>query len=98
MKDPKAYINFDTALAVCRRKGEGWHLMTNTEFVYLLHEAEELGHTIGGNTNHGSNADNPQEKGVAYDSAGRTLTGCLHGHMMAPQAACSVFAAISMNG
>lgn len=23
MKDPKAYIDFDTALAVCRRKGEG---------------------------------------------------------------------------
>ena len=76
MKDPKAYIDFDTALAVCRRKGEGWHLMTNTEFAYLQHEAEELGHTIGGNTNHGSNADNPQEKGVVYDSAGRTLTGC----------------------
>ena len=49
---------------------------SNTEFTYLLHEAEELGHTIGGNTNHGSNADNPQEKGVVYDSAGRTLTGC----------------------
>lgn len=23
LKDPKAYIDFDTALAVCRRKGEG---------------------------------------------------------------------------
>lgn len=29
MKDPKAYIDFDTALAVCRRKGEGWHLNQN---------------------------------------------------------------------
>ncbi len=75
-QQPRHTIALDEAAAACARKGEGWHLMTNTEFVYLLHEAEELGHTIGGNTNHGSNADNPQEKGVAYDSAGRTLTGC----------------------
>lgn len=75
-QQPRHTITLDEAAAACARKGEGWHLMTNTEFAYLLHEAEELGHTIGGNTNHGSNADNPQEKGVVYDSAGRTLTGC----------------------
>lgn len=75
-QQPKHTINMNDAAKACARKGEGWHLMTNTEFVYLLHEAEELGHTIGGNTNHGCNADNPQEKGIAYDSAGRTLTGC----------------------
>lgn len=75
-QQPKHTISIDKAAAACHRKGKGWHLMTNTEFVYLLHEAEELGHTIGGNTNHGSNAKNPEEKGVVYDSAGRTLTGC----------------------
>lgn len=75
-QQPRHTITLDEAAAACARKGEGWHLMTNTEFVYLLHEAEEMGRTIGGNTNHGSNADNPQEKGVVYDSAGRTLTGC----------------------
>lgn len=75
-QQPRHTITLDEAAAACARKGEGWHLMTNTEFVYLLHEAEELGRIIGGNTNHGSNADNPQEKGVVYDSAGRTLTGC----------------------
>ena len=75
-QQPRHTITLDEAAAACARKGEGWHLMTNTEFVYLLHEAEEMGHTIGGNTNHGSNADNPQEKGIVYDSAGRTLTGC----------------------
>lgn len=75
-QQPKHTINMNDAAKACARKGEGWHLMTNTEFVYLLHEAEEMGRTIGGNTNHGSNADNPQEKGVVYDSAGRTLTGC----------------------
>ena len=74
-QQPKHTISYDEAAAACGRKGKGWHLMTNTEFVYLLHEAEELGHTIGGNTNYGSNSKNEQESGVRYDSAGRTLTG-----------------------
>lgn len=73
-QQPKHTINMNDAAKACARKGDGWHLMTNTEFVYLLHEAEELGHTIGGNTNYGANADNPDEKGVNYDR-GRTLTG-----------------------
>lgn len=73
-QQPKHTINMNDAAKACARKGEGWHLMTNTEFVYLLHEVEELGHTIGGNTNYGANADNPDEKGVTYDR-GRTLTG-----------------------
>lgn len=75
-QQPRHTITLDEAAAACGRKGKGWHLMTNTEFVYLLHEAEELGHTIGGNTNYGSNSKNEQESGVRYDSAGRTLTGC----------------------
>ena len=75
-QQPKHTISYDEAAAACGRKGKGWHLMTNTELVDLLHEAEELGHTIGGNTNYGSNSKNEQESGVRYDSAGRTLTGC----------------------
>lgn len=74
-QQPKHTIRLDDAARACRRKGKGWHLMTNAEFVYLLHEAEELGHTIGGNTNYGKNAKNPEEKGILYDSY-RTLTGC----------------------
>lgn len=74
-QQPKHTISQNDAAIACRKKGKGWHLMTNTEFVYLLHEAEELGHTIGGNTNCGKNAKNPEEKGVLYDSH-RTLTGC----------------------
>lgn len=99
-QQPKHTISYDEAAAACGRKGKGWHLMTNTEFVYLLHEAEELGHTIGGNTNYGSNSKNEQESGVRYDSAGRTLTGCdpSHGPMTEQQTACLVFAVISGNG
>jgi len=71
---PIESVDFDRAAALCRKKGKGWHLMTNTEFVYLLHEAEELGHTIGGNTNRGRNAKNPEETGVLFDDY-CTLTG-----------------------
>ena len=31
-RDPRVYIDFDTALAACEQKGEGWHLMTNAEW------------------------------------------------------------------
>lgn len=74
-QQPKHTISQNDAAIACHKKGKGWHLMTNTEFVYLLHEAEELGHIIGGNTNCGKNAKNPEEKGVLYDGY-RTLTGC----------------------
>ena len=66
--------NHDTAARMCREKGAGWHLMTNAEYVYLLNEADRLGHKISGNTNFGKNADNPEEKGVCYDGY-TTLTG-----------------------
>lgn len=32
MVDPTTEITFDEALAACRTKGEGWHLMTATEW------------------------------------------------------------------
>lgn len=71
---PETRVNFNAAEKVCRMKGAGWHIMTNTEWVYLLNEAHKLGHKIGGNTNFGCNADNPEEKGCSYDG-GLTLTG-----------------------
>ena len=36
-QQPKHTINMNDAAKACARKGKGWHLMTNTEFVYLLH-------------------------------------------------------------
>ena len=40
---------FTQAEEMCKKKGPGWHLLTNTEFVYLLNEAEKMGKTIHGN-------------------------------------------------
>lgn len=71
---PAESMDHDESAEACRKKGKGWHLLTNTEFVYLLEEAERLGHKISGNTNWGKNADNPEEKGWCYDGY-TTLTG-----------------------
>lgn len=71
---PAESMDHDESAEACRKKGKGWHLLTNTEFVYLLEEAERLGHKISGNTNYGKNADNPEEKGWCYDGY-TTLTG-----------------------
>lgn len=71
---PAESMDHDESAAACRKKGKNWHLLTNAEFVYLLEEAERLGHKISGNTNHGKNADNPEEQGWCYDGY-TTLTG-----------------------
>lgn len=71
---PAECYSYKKAQKACRDKGAGWHLLTNTEFVYLLDEADRLGHTITGNTDYGKNADNPEEKGWCYDGF-TTLTG-----------------------
>ena len=66
---------FTQAEEMCKKKGPGWHLLTNTEFVYLLNEAAKMGKTIHGNTNCGKCADAPEERGALYDGY-CTLTGC----------------------
>ena len=71
---PAENMDHDESAEACRKKGKNWHLLTNTEFVYLLEEADRLGHKISGNTNCGKNADNPEEKGWCHDGY-TTLTG-----------------------
>ena len=71
---PAENYSYTKAQKACRDKGAGWHLLTNTEFMYLLDEADRLGHKISGNTDYGKNADNPEEKGWCYDGY-TTLTG-----------------------
>lgn len=71
---PVESMGHDESAAACRRKGPGWHLMTNAEWVYLMKDAAAAGHTISGNTDYGKNADNPEEKGYCYDGY-TVLTG-----------------------
>lgn len=71
---PVKDMGHDEAAAACRKKGPGWHLMTNAEWVYLMDEAGQTGHTVSGNTKYGESADNPEEKGWCYDGY-TVLTG-----------------------
>jgi len=71
---PWKNVSLKSAQEACSEKGKNWHLLTNTEFVYLLGEARKMAHTIHGNTCHGVCADAPDEKGVLYDGY-CTLTG-----------------------
>lgn len=71
---PVERMSHDEAAAACRRKGSGWHLMTNAEWVYLMKDAAAAGHKISGNTDHGKSADNPEEEGYCYDGYA-VLTG-----------------------
>lgn len=73
-REPWTQIDQDSAARACREKGEGWHLLTNTEYAYLLAESRDLGTEPHGNTNCGRDYDHPEEKGVTYDGR-RTLTG-----------------------
>ena len=49
--DPTASVNFDTAKAYCKNKGQGWHLMTNWEWaamaLYSVKQNKELIEDIG---------------------------------------------------
>lgn len=79
-KDPKTYIDFDTALEVCRRKGAGWHLNQNGVFAAINLWCMKNGFTPRGNTNWGSSYEKSYEKGIntyvdGSHAGGRTATG-----------------------
>lgn len=71
---PVESMGHDESAAACRRKGPGWHLMTNAEWVYLMKDAAAAGHIISGNTDYGKNAEDQAEKGYCYDGY-TVLTG-----------------------
>jgi hypothetical protein len=83
--DPAASIDFDTALARCRAKGAGWHLMTNAEWAGVaLWSHGALGpDAVHGNTDYGRDYSLTYEVGRRQDGAApgtasgtaRTLTG-----------------------
>jgi hypothetical protein len=81
MKDPRANINFDTALAACRAKGSGWHLQSNALWAAIMGWCYANNTVPGGNTNYGAEYNAPHKKGIpAYINPGdgktyRTATG-----------------------
>lgn len=51
--DPMRCISFKNAEKKCRDKGEGWHMLTNTEWMHLYNESVKNGTIPHGNTNYG---------------------------------------------
>src|SRR5690606_11067866 len=82
-RDPEVYIDFDTALAACAQKGEGWHLLTNPEWAAVALLCKKQGFMPRGNNLRGKDHSVSSEKGIPSnyrnDSGtiyiGRTLTG-----------------------
>mgnify|MGYP003278192681 CR=1 FL=1 len=71
---PVGGMDFDKASAACRAKGEGWHIMTNTEWEYLLNESRAAGTMPHGNTDSGKYYFDKSESGEVYDGC-HTLPG-----------------------
>lgn len=82
-RDPMIDIDFDTALAACAQKGEGWHLLTNPEWVAVALLCKKQGFMPRGNNQFGKDYSVSSEKGIpsyCYEDSvtkyiGRTLTG-----------------------
>lgn len=76
MADPSVNVDFDTAVAACTAKGEGWHLMTAVEWEYLLNQSRGKDTMPHGNTDYGTDYYRKEEKadcdGCGY---GRSKTG-----------------------
>lgn len=63
-QDPKTSINFDSALAACTAKGDGWHLMTAFEWGALILWCEKNGFIPLGNNNYGKHSSESNYKAL----------------------------------
>lgn len=63
-QDPTGFLTFDEAVAVCERKGAGWHLMTNAEYALIALWCKRNGFLPRGNNNYGGDIAHPHERGV----------------------------------
>lgn len=81
MRDPRANINFDTALEDCRNKGRGWGLTPYALWAQIALWCRKNGTMPRGNNNYGSDHAYAHEKGVpsmaldANNRIQRTATG-----------------------
>lgn len=72
-EDPTASINFDTALARCEAKGNGWHLSTNAEWAAIALWCKKNGFMPYGNNNYGKDSRESNYKAIpTYYEGGKT--------------------------
>ena len=78
-QDPRASINFNTAVDACKAKGDGWHLMTKVEFALLAWWCKKNGTMPYGNNNYGKDTRETTYSAIpkSLDSGktGRVATG-----------------------
>lgn len=73
---PAVNISHDEAIRLCESKGEGWHLITNDEWVALGFWSWDNDTMPTGNTASGKSHSHPEQTGTTYEgSCGKTLTG-----------------------
>lgn len=63
-EDPKASINFDTAMGYCTAKGEGWHLMTAAEWAAIALWCKKNSLMPHGNNNYGKDSRESNYKAI----------------------------------
>ena len=63
-QDPKTSINFDSALAACTAKGDGWHLMTAFEWGAMIAWCEKNGFIPLGNNDYGKHSSESNYKAL----------------------------------
>lgn len=69
MQVPKLNTNFKDAFSTCKKKGFGWHLMTNAEWAYLA----LLGHLPRGNNNSGCDYRGGERGGTKIELSDMSL-------------------------
>lgn len=73
---PAVNISHDEAIRLCESKGEGWHLITNDEWVALGFWSWDNDTMPTGNTASGKSHSHPEQTGTTYEGGcGKTLTG-----------------------
>lgn len=73
-QQPAVDLTFDDARKACENKGQGWHMMTNTEWAAVLLWAKKNGTLPHGNNDWGSYDTHQDEKGICFDDC-KVLTG-----------------------
>lgn len=79
-QDPRVSIDFDTAVKVCRNKGEGFALVPNSLWAAVALWCMKNGFIPHGNNNYGSDIDHPYERGItSYKDGDHNGGRCLSG-------------------
>lgn len=79
MRDPRARLNFDQAVAYCRNKGKGWSLTPYSLWSAIALWCRKNGTMPRGNNNYGADHAYGHEKGVPTYYESRKIARCATG-------------------